>query len=129
MKNNGNIKRYLQLNNKYINDADKYIMKDDYVQASEKLWGASVTIIKAIAAQRGKTIKSHEGIQYFFAQIAKELKDANINTICLIAEGLHQNFYENTTHPDTIKKGSKTIKQFVIRMRNKFAFDDLQENG
>ncbi|ODS29966.1 MAG: hypothetical protein SCARUB_04930 [Candidatus Scalindua rubra] len=59
------------------------------------------------------------------AQIAKELKDENINNISLIAEGLHQNFYENTEHPNTVKKGAKTIKQFIKRMRNRF---DLNES-
>lgn len=129
MKSNGNIKRYLELNNKYVNDADECLKKEDYVQASEKLWGATVTIVKAIAAQRRKTIKSHEGIKYFLAQIARELKDQSINNVCLIAEGLHQNFYENTTHPDTIRKGAKTIKQFVTRMRDRFDLNALQKDS
>lgn len=125
MKSNGNLKRYLQLNNKYINDADECLKKGDYVQASEKLWGATVTIVKAIAAQRRKTIKTHEGISFFLAQIARELKDGNINNVSLIADGLHQNFYENTKPPDTVKKGATVIKQFVTRMRNRFDLNKL----
>lgn len=125
MQPNGKVKRYLELNNKYINDADECLKKGDYTQASEKLWGAAVTITKAIAAQRRKTIKTHEGISFFLAQIAKELKDESINSISLIAEGLHQNFYENVEHPDTVKKGAKTIKQFVTRMRNRFDLNKL----
>jgi hypothetical protein len=120
MKYNGKFKRYLELNNKYIKDADVCLKNGDYVQASEKLWGATATIVKAIAAQRRKTIKSHEGISFFMAQIARELKDDSINSISLIADGLHQNFYENTNHPDTVKKGAKIIKLFVKRMRNRF---------
>jgi uncharacterized protein (UPF0332 family) len=124
MKSNGNLKRFLQLNNKYIKDADVCLKEENYVQASEKLWGATVTIAKAIAAQRKKTIKTHNGIMYFLAQIAKELKDESINNVSLIAEGLHQNFYENTHPPDNVKKGAKTIKLFVKRLRNRF---DLNE--
>ena len=81
--------------------------KGDYVQASEKLWGATVTTIKAIAAQRKKTIKTHEGINFLMAEIARELNDENINNVSLIAEGLHQNFYEDVMHPDTIKKAQR----------------------
>lgn len=128
MKANGKLKKYLELNNKYINDADGCLKKGDYVQASEKLWGATVTITKAIASQRKKTIKTHEGIKFFLAQIARELKDESINNIVLIADALHQNFYENSVHPDTVKKGAKTIKQFVKRMRNRFNFNEQQNS-
>ena len=125
MKSNGNVNRYLKLNSKYVKDANECLKKGDYVQASEKLWGATVTIVKAIAAQRKKTIKTHEGISFFMAQIAKELKDQSINSIGLIADGLHQNFYEGTRHPDSIKKGATTIKHFIKRMRNRFDFPEL----
>ena len=124
MKSNGNVKRYLKLNEKYVNDANDCLKKGDYVQASEKLWGATVTIVKAIAAQRQKTIKTHEGISFFMAQIAKELKDQSINSVSLIADGLHQNFYEGTKPPDTVKKGATVVKHFVTRMRNQFDFNE-----
>ena len=125
MKTNGNIKRYLQLNTKYVKDAEECLTKDDYVQASEKSWGAFATILKAIAAQRKKTIKTHEGLSFFTAEIARELKDQGINGTGLVADGLHQNFYENNQHPVAVKKGAKIIKQFVTRMHNRFKFDKL----
>lgn len=120
MQDNGNVKKYLELNDKYVKDAEECLIKGDYAQSSEKLCGATVTIVKAIAAQRSKTIKTHEGISYFLAQIARELNDESINSVSIIAEGLHQNFYENMLHPDSVKKGAKTIKQFVTRMRNRY---------
>ncbi len=120
MQSNGTVKKYLDLNNKYIKDADECLKRGDYTQASEKLWGATVTIVKAIAAQRRKTIKTHEGISFFLAQIARELNDESIGNVYFTSEALHQNFYENVAHPDFVKKGAKTIKQFVTRMRNRF---------
>ncbi len=125
MQINGKVKRYLELNSKYISDAEECMKRGDYAQASEKLWGATVTIVKAIAAQRGKTIKTHEGISYLFAQIARELKDESINSVFLVAEGLHQNFYEDMAHPDIVKKGAKTVKQFVTRVRSRFDLNKL----
>ena len=118
---NGRIKRYTGLSEKYLHDAEILMKKGDLSQASEKLWGATVAIVKAIAAQRGKTLKTHEGIKFFLAEIAREIKDESVNSVSLVAEGLHQNFYENTEHPDSVKKGAKTIKQFVTRMRNRFS--------
>ncbi len=46
-------KKYLKLNDKYLMDAYARIAKQDFVQASEKLWGAAAEIVKAIAARRG----------------------------------------------------------------------------
>ena len=59
---NGKMKRYTELSDKYLNDA-KVLLKDgDLAQASEKLWGAFATIVKAVAAKRNKNIKTHEAI-------------------------------------------------------------------
>ena len=117
------MRKYADLSEKYLHDAEILLSKGDLPQASEKLWGATVTIVKAIAAQRRKTLKTHEGIKFFLAQIARELKDESVNSVSLVAEGLHQNFYENTEHPDSVKKGAKTIKLFITRMRNRFSLN------
>ena len=37
-------------------------------------------------------------------EIARELKNAGINNTILIADALHQNFYEDSARPDTVKK-------------------------
>ena len=69
MKANGKLKKYLCLNNKYKTDSDECLRKGDYVQASGKSWGAMVTIAKAIASQRSKTIKTHEGAKFFWPKL------------------------------------------------------------
>lgn len=40
---------YRRLNGKYLKDADALLQKGDYVQASEKLWGAAAEIVKPVA--------------------------------------------------------------------------------
>ena len=120
MKPNGKMNRYLTLSQKYLKDADKLLKDKDYPQASEKLWGALVTITKAVAAKRNKTIKTHEGVKFYLTNISRELKDESLNSIILIGEGLHQNFYENTDPPEAIRSGAKIIKQFVKRMQTRY---------
>lgn len=120
MKQNGKLKKYLVLNQKYLSDADALLKSKDYVQASEKLWGATATIAKAIAASRGKQIKSHDGITFFLTSVANELQDKSILRIIVMANGLHQNFYEDTLTPEAIKECARVIKQFSKRMYNTF---------
>lgn len=120
MKQNGKLKKYLVLNQKYLSDIDALLKSKDYVQASEKLWGATATLAKAIAASRGKQIKPHDGVTFFLTSVANELRDKSILRVILIADGLHQNFYENTLTPEAVKEGARLIKQFSKRMCNTF---------
>ncbi|MFQ5687112.1 MAG: PaREP1 family protein [Candidatus Scalindua sp.] len=120
MKSNGKLKKYIALHEKYINESDEFLKQKNYSQVSEKLWGATATITKAIAASRNKTIKSHDGISFYLASIAKELKDNSILDIVNMANSMHQNFYEDNLPPEVIKRTSQRIKRFANRMRNKF---------
>jgi len=54
------VEHYLKLNNKYLDDAEELIKRKDYVQASEKLWGAAAEIVKVAVAYDGV-----EGLDYF----------------------------------------------------------------
>ena len=44
---------YVRLSEKYLRDAEEFLAKGDYVQASKKLWGAASLMVKAVAASRG----------------------------------------------------------------------------
>lgn len=44
---------YLRLNSKYLEEAEKLLVKKDYPQASEKLWGAFVGAAKALTMKQG----------------------------------------------------------------------------
>lgn len=45
--------RHRRMNSKYLADAKKLLQQGDYLQASEKYWGAAVQMIKVIGARRG----------------------------------------------------------------------------
>ncbi len=120
MQRNGQLKKYIALHQKYLNEADELLKKGDYAQASEKLWGSTATLAKAIATLRKKHIKSHDGITFFLTTIANELKDKSVLDVIFVANTLHQNFYEDNLPPEVVKRGEKTIKQFSKRLRNLF---------
>lgn len=120
MYKNGHLKRYLALHEKYLNDAGQLLKEGDYSQASEKLWGSTATLAKAIAALKNKSIRSHDGITFFLTTIANEVKDKSILRVILMANGLHQNFYEDTLTPEAVKEGAKIIRQFSKRLRSVF---------
>jgi hypothetical protein len=47
---------HLRLCEKFLSEAEEFLRRGDYVQASEKDWGAATQIVKALAAKEGKEL-------------------------------------------------------------------------
>ncbi len=116
MKNGKSVK-YAELSEKFLRDAEILLKNGDLSQGSEKLWGAFATTVKAVAARHGKEIKTHGGISHYLSTISRELKDESLLNAGLTANALHQNFYEDSLTIEYVKKGSKTIRLFVCRIK------------
>ncbi|MGQ9469058.1 MAG: PaREP1 family protein [Nitrososphaerales archaeon] len=55
MTSKSKVEHYRCKNGKYLREAEEYLAKKDYPQASEKFWSPAVEIIKASVAKRGIT--------------------------------------------------------------------------
>ena len=107
---------YLKLNHKYLREAEELIKKEDFVQASEKFWGAAAAIVKSVAAKRGVNIRSHEGIYKFVDKLSGELDAPELLRLFGLASALHQNFYENWLSPRMVMNYGEAVKQLVGKM-------------
>ncbi len=108
-------KRYLDLSRKYLKDGEDFLVKDP-AQASEKLWGASAEIVKAVAARRGLTLKTHADLWEFTTKISSEVGDPEILKLFAAANYLHQNFYENVMTLDAVRASAEAVKQFIEKL-------------
>ena len=111
------IEVHLALSEKYLKEAEEFLEKGDCVQTSEKVWGAASQIVKALAAKKGKALRSHRELHGFVSEIRRELKDPEISTLWLSANSMHQNFYENWLPEETVKDGMENVRKFVKRMK------------
>lgn len=113
------VSRYQRLNGKYLREAKELIRKGDYSQASEKLWGASVEIVKAVAAKREKKILGeHRQILEYVSKLDKEFPDMNLRSLISTARALHTNFYEDEFPSDYVSEvGYQTVGEFVEKMK------------
>ena len=111
------VEHYLKLNNKYLDEAEELIKKKDYVQASEKLWGAAAEIVKVAAAKRGIEIKSHGELYKFVAKLKTELGDPELSRLFGLAGALHQNFYENWLAPATVVDHAEPVNALVAQLK------------
>jgi len=111
------INNYISLNNKYLREADVLIGKGDYVQASEKFWGAAAEMVKAMAVKRGIDLRSHSELYRFATKLSQELNNRELIRLFGLASALHQNFYENWLPPEMVIEGGEAVKELVELLR------------
>jgi hypothetical protein len=110
------VEKYATLNHKYLKEADALIEKGDYVQASEKFWGAASAAVKSVAAKRGTNIRSHERLYHFVDRLTEELEDPELTRLFGLASALHQNFYEDWLPSRMVINYGKAVKQLVEKL-------------
>ena len=103
---------HVNLSERYFDEADEHIKKEDYVQASEKLWEAASQMVKAVAAKRNLELRSHGDLNRFVADVRREVNEPEIRRVWQIATSLHQNFYEAWLPGETVKESVEDIKRF-----------------
>jgi hypothetical protein len=110
-------RRYHELNEKYISDADKLFASKDYPQASEKYWGAAAEITKAYGAETGKVLRIHGELRDFVRKLGNKRPELELMTLFVDAEALHANFCENELAPEGVEKYAQSVRTYVSRMR------------
>ena len=95
--------KYAELSQWCIAEAENYLRRGNYIQASEKGWGAVAQALKAIADDRGWKHGGHRRILDIIQQIADERHDREeLMRLFGAAQSLHTNFYEDWLDSDTI---------------------------
>ncbi len=108
---------HLKLCEKLLREGEELLAKKDYVQASEKFWGAASQMIKALAAKRGLELRSHGELHKFVAELTKESGDPEIRRLWQSAASLHQNFYENWLPPEMVEGNADDVKNLIEKLR------------
>ena len=109
--------RYMLLNGKYLEDAERLLEAGDSPQASEKLWGAVAEMVKAVATGRGWRHFSHRELREAVERLFQETGDADLVRLFAEAESLHANFYENWMSLDTVKLYAEDARRLVEKLR------------
>ena len=88
---------------KYRNDSRRLLAHarieldaGDLRQASEKGWGAAALMLKAVAEARDWDHDRHRHFSRIASRLRSELGNGDLYRQFRVAEGLHENFYEDT---------------------------------
>jgi len=110
---------HLKLCEKYIGEAEEYLEKRDYIQASEKAWGAASQIVKALAAREGRELRSHASLWEYMDELAERLGDKELRYLWSRANNLHQNSYENWMPSREVELAVNDVKMLIDKLRPK----------
>jgi len=108
---------YLRLCEKFLSEAEEFLARGDYVQASEEGWGAAAQIVKALAAKEGRELRSHKDLWSYVNELAKKLQDIEVRHLWGRANNLHQNFYEGWMPQEDVEAAIEDVKKFIERLK------------
>jgi Arc/MetJ-type ribon-helix-helix transcriptional regulator len=83
---------HLRLSEKFLAEAEEFLRRGDYVQASEKGWGATAQIVKALAAKEDRELRSHKDLWTYIDELAEKLNNRELRRLWRTVNSLHQTF-------------------------------------
>ena len=104
---------YREASRELLNQAYAELAAGDSRQASEKAWGATAQMVKAIAEKRGDEHRSHRNIRQVLFAVATETADARLRSLFRTASDLHTNWYENWDTPEMVETGLNDVRDLV----------------
>ena len=108
--------RYQQASEHFLAQARQELAAGDLPQASEKGWGATAQILKAIAAQRGWEHSRHRHYHIIASRLRAETGDGDIRRLFNTASALHENFYENDMQTDDVADGLDDVAALLDKL-------------
>ena len=104
---------YFEASSLLLAQAEAELAIGDVRQASEKGWGATAQIVKALAEERGWEHHSHGSLYAAVDLICAETGNDDIYLLFQVANQLHKNFYENWDTPDNVSKALVAVRRFI----------------
>ena len=108
--------QYQQASAQFLAQARQELADGDLPQASEKGWGATVQMLKAIAEQRGWEDHRHRHYHRAASRIRAETGDGEIRRLFDSASALHENFYENDMVADEVAERLDDVAALLAKL-------------
>ena len=109
---------YRRTGRRYIRQADAEFEKGDFLQASEKAWGAACEYIKSLAAIWGLPHESHREIRIAVNHIVNETGRRQIRPLFAVSEGMHANFYEAWMPEEEVEDNIESVKTLIALLED-----------
>ena len=103
----------MSIGRRLMSHADDQFSAGDFLQASEKAWGAVAHFLKAHAVSRGLPHSGHYHLRQVANQLENETGVARIGELFAICESLHANYYEAWMSEDELERRITNAKELI----------------
>ncbi len=108
--------QYQQASEHFLAQARRELADGDLPQASEKGWGATAQILKAVADHRGWEHSRHRHHLVTVSRLRAETGDGDIRRLFNTASALHENFYENTMPAFEVEESLDDVEALLNKL-------------
>lgn len=116
------VERFAKLAIYYSSNASLFLRQKEFQKAGEMMWGAMASILKAVAAKKGKKVEGHSQLFSLAAKLSKNLGDDTIYRSFLEASHLHKNFYESDITEEELRLLAKSIAKTVGKLVERLGY-------
>lgn len=109
---------YIERSSHYLTQASEEFAQGDYLQASEKGWGATAQMIKAVAQERGWEHRFHAELIRAMRRVVEETGDQELWLTFGATRDLHENFYEGQMSGDDVEYHLDQARHLIDRLRD-----------
>ncbi len=103
--------KYRDQSDHYFANALRLLDAGEAEKAGELLWGSLSQALKAVAADNGRELRSHDDIRAYALELTRKMEDEGIWYAFVTAQYLHSRFYETGLNIEDVKIGAETIEQ------------------
>ena len=108
--------KHVRIARHFLDAADKLFDEGDYVQTSEKLWGAASHALKALCIRRRWPHGKYPHIREAAQRVAEETGDEAFVSGFRIAYAHHLNFYTDAMEPDDMDIDRPIVRRLVEKV-------------
>ena len=107
---------YATASRDFLRKGREALEQGDLTQASEKLWGATAQMVKAVAEERGWAHGGHRELFQVVSRLAQDSADPTLRGLFHVANSLHSNFYENWMEGDMVAEGLDRVQELISKL-------------
>ena len=120
---------HISIGRRLMAHADDQFSQGDFLQASEKAWGAVAHFLKALAAPRGLPHSSHYDLRQVADYLEKETGAERIGELFSICESVHANYYEAWMSEDVLERRLANVRELITLLEEIPMPSDASSNG
>ena len=120
---------HISIGRRLMAHADDQFAQGDFLQASEKAWGAVAHFLKALAAPRGLPHSSHYDLRQVVAHLVSETGNDRIRGLFSVCESVHANYYEAWMNEDILERSLADVRELITLLEEIPMPSDASSNG